>query len=349
MPRQRRRSVGRWAGELVSPRRVAAIRVALAVLLGMLVALVAWQHYQLTRAEAKLLSLRAGAQVSLSDGTVRAAELTTAVGGAEQMAEQLGVSLDKIRSDAAALGADLNSLVAATVRTTGAKRSGLASSEAQARQESPSRQQSVEAPEGVDLWKYTSSRQVLKLSEPFAGGIEVPWGKTGFSAWKREPWDVEILPRGYRAFSVGSVGEDGKRRVYTQFAIEVDGQVYKLPVTEATYVEDEAPASFRWCLKPLLALSVGPFISGEDGVAVLPGVDLAVATYGYPGEPALWVFLAPGVRYEPRVGSFALSAVPVAFNVGKPMPLLENLYLGPSVAVQGGGGVSVGVSLQVGL
>lgn len=333
----------------MSAKGVMVIRLAAVAVVLSLVGFIAWQHHKLSQAESQIRELKATPQVSLADGTVRASESTTETGGAEAAAEQMGVSLDQIRKDAAALGTQINSLVAGTIRTSGRRQVGVSSSASEARPDRLSAAAMMEAPPGVDRWSYTESRQILRLTEPFSGSDEVPWGRVGFSAWKREPWDVEVLPRSYKSFAVGSIGPDGKRHVYTQFVIEVAGKTYKLPVTTAQYVEDVPPSAFRWRLTPMLATSIGPFVSGPDGAAALPGIQFAMARYGSSGDFPLWIFLAPGVAYEPRIGSFALTIVPAAYNIGKPMPLLDNLYIGPSVGVQAGGGVSIGASLGVGL
>lgn len=331
----------------MSAKAATAVRLTVVAVVLALVGVIAWQHRKILRTEAQIRELTATPQVSLSDGTVRASESLTESGGAEAAAEQMGASLEQIRRDAAALGTQINSLVAGTIRTSGKRQAGLASSETEARVEpGPG---AAEAPLGVDQWSYTGSRQVLRLSEPFVGSEEVPWGKVGFSAWKKEPWDIEVLPRTYKSLAVGTIGPDGRRHVYTQFAVEVDGRVYRLPVTAAQYVEDVAPMAFRWKLTPMLSLSAGPFVADADGVAVLPGLQFAVARYGAPGDFPIWVFLAPGVAYEPRLGGFGLTLVPAAYNVGAPLPILENLYVGPSVGVQVGGGISVGASVSVGL
>lgn len=326
---------------------VTAARAALVALIAALIGVIAWQRSRLSDAEARVRELSSVGQVSLPDGTVRAAEIQTAPGGADEFASHLGVDLSQIRNDAAALGASVNSLVASTVRTYGKTQAGLASSASEARPAASAAAPS-EAPPGVDRWKYTESRQVLTLTEPAPGG-EVPWGTVGFSAWQQAPWDIQVLPRSYKSYTVGAIGSDGKRHAYTQFEIEVDGRTYKLPVANAQYVEDEPPSSFRWRLTPMLGIGIGPFVHAAEGVAVLPGLQFALASYGQPGTFATWVFAVPGVAYEPRLGGLALTLVPAYFNIGKPLPLLENLYVGPDVAVQFGGGVSVGVSAGVGL
>lgn len=322
---------------------VAAVLLIVATLVGV----IAWQQARIRTQAGQLAAAAAVQRVTLADGTARVDALVTQTGGAEQAAEQAGASLEQVRQDTVALGAHLNALVASTVRSAGLRRVGVASSASEPR--GPTAALASDGAAGDDKWQYTQTKQTLRLVEPFKNGTQVPWGKAAFSAWQRNPWDVEVFERSYKSFAIGSVGPDGVRRVYTQFVIEVGGESFKLPVTEAQYVEDAVPARFRWRLKPMFAFGIAPFVRGNDGVAVLPGLQLAVAGYGSVPELPTWMFGAVGVSYEPRLQGAAVMIVPVSYNVGDPLPLLDNLYLGPAVGVQFGGGVSVGLALQVGL
>lgn len=207
----------------------------------------------------------------------------------------------------------------------------------------------AEAPPGEDRWGYTRAKQTLRLTEPFAAGIEVPFGTVSFSAWQREPWDVEVTPRTYKALSVGATDAAGKRRVYTQFFIEADGRRVQLPVSDVQYVEDAPSSVLAWRFHPMLSLGVGPFVLRESGVAAWPGLGLQLAGFGPVGGYEEWSFATVGFGFEPRLGEFGLSLVPAAYNVGGPLPWVDNLFVGPQVAVGAHGAVSVGLALQVGL
>jgi len=322
---------------------------AVVVVVGAQTAFIAYQHQKLSEQSAKLQANKSSEQVSLSDGTVRASTTVTQSGGAAVLAQSEGADLAAVRRDAAALGAAINAMVAAKAQSVGRRETGLASTQTEYRKSQPGPIPSSEAPPGEDKWGYTKSKQELRLTEPFLDGKEMPVGTVGFSAWKQGPWDVALSPRTYESYTVGTVDEDGNRKMYSQLVVEVDGEKYKLPISKSSYAEDEAPKRWNWQFLPMLTLSMGPWVKLEDGTAVLPGGEIGLLRYGVPRQSADWTFLAFGVGYDPRVRAVAAVVTPVSYNVGKPLPLVDNMFLGPMLGVQVNGAYTVGLSLQVGL
>ena len=169
----------------------------------------------------------------------------------------------------------------------------------------------------------------LSLNEDF-GTLKVPIGSVGFSAWQPNPWSLDIMQREYHLDSVTGVDENQKQYVYNKFTLQVDGKSYELPIkaeTQQVYPE----AKFSWW-NPRLFLGI------DSGVAVspfraevAPGLSVGFMSYGkFLNQPDFSI-LNVGLSYGMVSQSPQLSLAPITYNLGKHIPLMNNLYVGPSL------------------
>jgi hypothetical protein len=205
-----------------------------------------------------------------------------------------------------------------------------------------------------DEFGHLTQRQVIKLQEPF-GNKSVPVGDVGFSSWKPKPWDVNLYPRKYQVTNIVSVNNDGKTNMHSQITISSNGEDIVVPIEKASYIEKYPNAKFGFNPRlyfgvgagfvPYNIASVQPDIVGE----VVPGANVFLFSYGKTNMDINWAILGLGLGYATQNQSLGFLLSPVYYNVGKPIPLMENLFLGPTVSLDTSGNLGVLLGLSVGL
>lgn len=287
----------------------------------------------------------------LKDGSVRAqAQYTKDL---EAWAKQNKIDLGPIQDDIKNLDAKMIGISTLLASTPGYKGTNLPSTGKVPRPEGPSpvivpcpSGGSVECP---DTFGYGSNTQVLKLNEPFSDGKSIPFGQTEFRAWEKDPWSLEIYPRTYSVTTVLGQDEDGRHYTYHKFAIESDGKSYPVKINESKFVEELPDADFHFSPRLYLGVSVGAQVYPEPNAEVIPNVQVSLFSYGQTKVRPDWTFVGLGVGYESQSQSMGVLLTPIGYNVGNHLPLIENLFVGPSISVNTQGGVSVMGGLMVGL
>jgi len=175
----------------------------------------------------------------------------------------------------------------------------------------------------------------------------VPFGTSSFSAWKKDPWDVHIKPRQYTALNVLGTDENGKTYTYSKFAVKVDNKTYDIDITDAKLVEELPQSKFRFSPRLFLGVDLGTTISSPK-FELMPDLELMLFSYGQ-GYPQTWEFLGVGGGYEFNYKNLQLIISPVNYNLGKHIPFMSNLFIGPSISVDPHGSFSVLGGIKVGL
>lgn len=203
-------------------------------------------------------------------------------------------------------------------------------------------------PKNPDPYGYSKNRQVIEISEQF-DNAKVPFGQVGFSAWQEKPWDYTIAARQYKVSTVIATDENQRHYVYNKFAVNVNGKDYDIKITQAQTLEQYPEAKFKWWNPRLfLGMSGGVNVSAVRGEAV-PSLSLGVMSYGkFNSQPDISL-LHLGVGYGMDTKRPTFLVTPVSYNVGKHIPLMNNLYVGPSVGINTSGDISVLGTLNVGL
>lgn len=331
----------------------------MALIVCLLGAIIVWQHRTIRQQQSALDAKSSAQQAQLDGGVVRASTEQTPPGGAASAAADAGMPIGEVKKDAKEHGAVIDSSFHGTARTSGKSETNKGSTATEPRREDAPRQDDPKLPDvaapGEDKWGYTRQKQTLSVSEPLPGNSEAPFGTVSFEAWKSRPWSVSVLPRTYRIATVGAVAEDGRRYAYARFTVEVDGKSYPVPFEKAGYVEDRPDARFRWRMKPFLTADVAVGIANMSGEGVpvagqvVPGFQLALAGYGVDPKLPAWQFMLLGIGYEAIGKAGVLSITPAAWNIASVIPVLDNLYVGPTVTLSAHGVVGVGGGFRVGL
>jgi hypothetical protein len=200
-----------------------------------------------------------------------------------------------------------------------------------------------------DTFGYLINRQELLLDEPFQGNKRVSFGVVGFSANLKKPWDLKIYPRKYRTVTVISTNDSGRHFTHTEMSIEVNGKKQTIPVDNAELVESYPDSHFMFNPRLYLAIDggvrVNPPVTGEG----LASLQVSFFSHGKTVTDTTWTFLGLGAGYQfgNRGIGFVLS--PVNYNVGKHLPLVDNMFIGPSAIVDTDGNVGIMGGLKVGL
>lgn len=290
----------------------------------------------------------------LQEQIVRAEAKYVTKNDLEQFAKDMGLNLKPIKSDLKKLEAEIQGISRTDVETPGYVGTYLPSTDTTPREEPPG-QPTVTCPSGEtvpcpDQHGYLVERQELELNEPFGEGVLVPWGKAGFSAWEKKPWDLEVYARRYTAATVLSTDENGRHFVHNQFTVTVGGDTYQLPIARSQFVERYPESEFRFGPNLFLGIDGGLSIGEGFHSAWMPNMQVSLFSYGKTKVNPEWTFLGIGVGYGIRRENIAAIVSPVNYNLGKAgIPLVDNLHIGPSISLDTAGNFGAMLGIRVGL
>jgi hypothetical protein len=200
----------------------------------------------------------------------------------------------------------------------------------------------------VDPYGYLKNQQNLDLKEKFSS-IEVPIGSTGFSAWSSKPWTKDIKGREYIVSNIIGTDEYQRNYIYNKFIIRIDGKDYVLPITTAETKQIYPEPKWSWFNPRLFfGISAGATLSPLSG-EVSPSLDIGLMSYGkYLRQPD-FLILQLGIGYGIVSKTLQFNLTPFSYNVGKHLPLMNNVYLGPTIQIGLNGEFSIMGSIGVAL
>lgn len=284
-------------------------------------------------------------QKTLIDGLVRSQNQYATKEDINTFIKDNGVNLKAIQADLDELHAEISSV---NVVLTGSK--GQVGSSIPSTGTGNSDPSHID-PKNPDPFGHVSTQQTLALNEDF-GGLSVPIGSVGFSAWQKDPWNIDILHREYKMVNVIGVDENQRNYVYNKFTIKAADKEYTIPITKSETKQELPSAKFSFW-NPRLFLTAG----GAASLTQVPlqgsanaGVTLGIMSYGQFKTTPDISLLQVGVVYETGSQKPAAIINPVNFNVGAVLPkgLANNTYLGPSLQVDLTGNVLVGGNVSIG-
>lgn len=282
-------------------------------------------------------------QKKLVDGIVRSQSQWATRDDVEKFIKDNKVNLEAIKDDLDKLHAEVSAVNLIVATSTGQRGTSLPTTPG-----NPNPNPKPVDPNNPDPFGYLKHEQLFSLNENF-GTVKVPIGQVGFSAWQEKPWSVDIKQRDYKLATVVGTDENQRMYFYNKFTVSVDNKDYEIPVKTATTRQVYPEAKFSW-FNPRLYL-------GADGAVELnpvkgefiPNVNLQLMSYGqYKTQPDFSI-LQVGVGYGVDGKRPQAVVTPVSYNIGKHIPLMNNLYLGPSLSVGTDGNVGVGGGIRVGL
>lgn len=268
-------------------------------------------------------------QKQLEDHITRSMSEYATKNDIERYIKDNNVSIKAIQDDMAKLGAEINSVNRVVVVSAGQQGNNIPSTNTGPPNPNPNTDLDCKE---CDKYGYLSAQQNLRLSESFKGA-QVPIGSVGFSAWQEKPWTIDIKPRQYQVINVVGTDENQRHYFYNQFGIVVDGKSYKIDIDQATTKQEFPQASFHWWNPRLfVGTDAGINLSAMEG-ELTPNINIGFLSYGrYKPQPD-WSFLQLGIGYGAISRRAQLVVTPAVYNVGKHLPLMNNMYLGPSIHI----------------
>lgn len=290
---------------------------------------------------------------TLQDEVVRSKATYVSKEDMNKFAKDINLNLDPIRKDLESLGAEVQGLSKVLTRSRGYQGTNLGSSGTSPRDPSDPSPNIPVCQDGTpceDPYGYWANAQTKSFFEPFGDDLEVPMGSATFKAWKEKPWDIDIRPREYHIATVLGQDENGRHYIHNKFQIEVDGERHDIPIEQAEFVEKLPEAEFRFDTHLNLGVFVGGRVStsGDASSAeVAPTLGVSFFSYGETKVIPTWKFLEVGVNYGSQAGTLGVHVNPVDYNIGEALPLIDNLYLGPTIGLDIDGNVQAGAGIRV--
>lgn len=306
-----------------------------------LLGVIVYQQFEL-RHQQDAIQQQVVLQKQLSDQLMRSQSQYATTKDIEKFIKDNNLSLKDIKDDLGKLHAEVSSVNQVVVKSNGVVAENVGSTGTGKPNPTP-----VTSP---DPFGYMKTEQKLSLIEPF-GNVQVPIGSVGFSAWQDKPWSINVLPREYVLNTVVGLDENQRQYYYNKIVVKVDGKTYSLPITQAQTQQVYPKATFSlWNPRLFLGMDGGINVTSLRGEFV-PNIDLGIMSYGrYKNNPDFSI-LEVGAGYGMVSKNVQFILTPFTYNVGKhiPLGLMNNTYLGPSVAVTPNGDFSIMAGLRVGL
>jgi hypothetical protein len=326
---------------------------AIVVLVIIVLAFIIYQQNEIIQrqkyAEQSVVEMR-----MLRDDIVRHQSSYATKDDVEQIIKDAGVDLVVIKDDLKKLGGHIQAVSTLVSSTPGYYGTGLPSTvivpgpapepiivECQDGKQ-------VECP-NPDAYGYLNKFVMIEIDEPFSNGKQVPIGSAGFRAWEDNPWTVEVLPRKYQATTVLSQNDAGRHFAHSQLSIEVDGKRYQVPIDDAKLVEVLPTKRLRFAPRLYLGVDGGVIANPPTHADVIPNLQMSFLSYGHTKIDPSWTFLNAGVGYEAETKGVAILFSPANYNVGKPLPFVENLHVGPSLSIDPAANFGILLGMRVGL
>lgn len=283
------------------------------------------------------------AQKELSNNVMRALSQYATKQDIDNLAKSANINMSEIKKDLSVLNATVTAINQATSSSQWQHQTGGSSTGT-----TPNPSPTPIDPSNPDPFGYQKNRQFLDVAEKF-DNVMVPFGQVGFSAWQKNPWDYNILPRQYVVTNV--IGTDPNQRyyVYNKFSVNVGDKTYDLKISSSKTLEEYPTASWSF-FNPRLYLGMdgGINLSSVRG-EVSPTLSIGSISYGkFINQPDISV-LQVGAGYGIDARKLDFSLTPFMYNIGNHIPLTRNLYTGPSIHINTSGDISLMAGIKVGL
>lgn len=301
-------------------------------------------------------------QKELGDGTVRSSSTFASKKDIETLISDLDINLKELKKDISENNSTINGLqnlviqskgyivkdVQSSVKTPGKNTDGTPVTVPVVTCDSG---QSIECP---DEYGYLTNRQQITILEKFDNTF-IPLADVGFSSWKEKPWDYRVYSRNYNVTTVVALDENGRNTFYNKVTIDSDNKKYTIHINNSEFIQIEPKSKFRFNPRLYFGIDAGLVVGTKYGLfpeslgEIIPGLQVSIFTYGKTKLDTEWSFLHIGLGYGVLNKTIAATISPVNYNIGKPIPLIENLFLGPTISIDTNGHIGILLGLKVGL
>lgn len=294
------------------------------------------------------------AQKQLADNITRAMADWTTKADLDKFAQENNININAIKDDLAKLNANVTAINISTTSSTGQVATNLTSTSTHPNVGPTTPVPTVDCNgtqipcPNADPFGYRANTQTLTLNEEF-GTTKVPLGDVGFSAVAAAPWSINLLPRQYKSVTVLGTDENQRTLAYNKFTVNVNNKDYDLTVNTSQIQQVYPDPKFTlWNPRLYLGFDGGVNVNSLTGSAG-PNLNLQVMSYGkYKTQPDFSI-LQVGAAYDMVAQKPAAILTPFSYNVGQHLPLMNNLYVGPSIQLNTAGNLSATLGIRVGL
>lgn len=290
-------------------------------------------------------------QKKLADDIVRSQNQFATKKDIEQFAKDQGVNLKIIQDDMKKLHAEISAVNVVTVVSNPQNGHHIPVTDVGPVNPNPI---TIKCPDGTicpnaDPFGYLKAQQNLSLSEDF-NGTKVPIGSVGFSAWQKDPWNIDLKGRSYAVTSVVGTDENQRTYFYNKFTVTVGDKTYAVPISRAETKQEYPEAKwYFWNPRLFMGIDTGVALTAPIKADITPNISIGIMSYGkYKNQPDFSV-LGFGVGYGVVSKYPQLSFSPFTYNIGKHIPLMNNMYVGPTIQFGLNGDVAIMASIKVGL
>lgn len=279
----------------------------------------------------------------LGDGIVRSQTQYVSKDDLNKFADSIGLNMNTIINDLKNFNATVDGINHTTAITPGYHGTSLGSSGI--------RPGDNTAPilAGTDPYGYLKNIQLFRLSEPVGNNVSVPFGQATFSAWQAKPWGLEVYPRDYSITTVIGVDNEGKHYTYNKFTITTEDKTYEIPVKSSKFEEIYPSASFSFNPRIYLGVSGGATVNHTPHTEMTPVLSVFLFSYGKTKTTPNWAAFGLGLGYETQQSRPVAAITPITYNVGRHIPLLNNLHIAPTVTIDSKGSIGILGGVYVGL
>jgi hypothetical protein len=138
---------------------------------------------------------------------------------------------------------------------------------------------------------------------------------------------------------------DNSMTTISRLTIETNGESYDIPIDSRTsYVynaftsdsvsgtDDPQPRQPRFLFRPNLNLNLSPAYSSD--LSLVPSLGIGLMHLRTKDRTAIaWTFLSLNAGLNSNPGYFVLSLAPALYNIGLPLPLVSDLFIGPAIGI----------------
>jgi len=238
------------------------------------------------------------------------------------------IDLQSIRKDLSKLDAKVVSINTSSIESSGYFISHVGSTSV-TKDPEPNNQLSCVDKKCTDTYGYLNTTQHLLLNEKF-GELNVPFGQASFSAGQKQPWSLSVDDRQYVIHTVVGEDESGRQYYYNQATIKVGDKEYKIPVKQASTLQQYPSDHFSfWNPSLYLGVSASAFSRKDVGTSL----GFGFISYGKTKVAPTFTFLQLGVGYGLSSTKTYAYVTPVSYRIGNVLPLLKNTYMGLSIGL----------------
>ena len=87
----------------------------------------------------------------------------------------------------------------------------------------------------------------------------------------------------------------------------------------------------------------------EPSFAFVPNIQVSLLSQGKVKPDPNWIFLGLGIGYEAVQDKFVFISNPVSYNIGHHLPLVNNVFIGPSILTSLNGDIAILAGIRAGL